>query len=134
MENNVTTPPNTAKARVNHSATVVADILRGKGRPQFIDSDGFMIEKFRTAIQLLYSDGATCRRSAIRLGILSANIFRVDRSAQRMGFYDLIRTDMFHWCRSASDNLIKIYLNMNNNYVKKEVEFLENNSQWRNLT
>lgn len=129
MENNVTTPPNTAKARVNHSATVVADILRGKGRPYFIDSDGFMIEKFRAAIKLLYSDGATCLRSAIRLGILSANIFR-----ERIGFYDLIRTDMFHWCRSASDNLIRIYLNMNNNYVKKEVEFLENNSQWRNLT
>lgn len=129
MENNVTTPPNTAKARVDHSATVVADILRGKGHPHFIDSDGFMIEKFRAAIQLLYNDGATCLRSAIRLGILSAKIFR-----ERIGFYDLIRTDMFHWCRSASDNLIKIYLNMNNNYVKKEVEFLENNSQWRNLT
>src|SRR5690606_40350225 len=61
-----TTPPNAAKARVNHSVAVMVDILRGKGRPHFIDSDGFMIEKFRTAIQLLYSGGATCRNSADR--------------------------------------------------------------------
>ena len=130
MENNATTPTNTAKVRVNHSVAVMVDILRGKGRPHFIDSDGFMIEKFRTAIQLLYSGGATCRNSAIKSGILSANILGSDRDAQHMGLYDIIWTDMIRWYyQSASDNFIRIYLNMNNNYVKKEVEFLENNSQ-----
>src|SRR5690606_14538687 len=103
--------------KVNHGHLLVASLMRGHERPDYIDGDGFMIKDARDIVLFLHefrrATGCKWCRADLMLRGVPMGYYNYSRWA-----YELFLT------QKNKEGVLYACLNMNNPYVQNEIKHL----------